>query len=113
MSDRDTYIEGRRFRAGTMALVDLVTANRDPAVFEDPGRFDVRRPNAAKHLSFAAGPHHCLGASLARMEAQIAFTALLERFDHLEPAGAPRRRKTFILRGYRSIPIRGSARVSP
>lgn len=94
---------------GVMISLMIGGANRDPAVFEDPGRFDVLRPNAAKHLSFAAGPHHCLGASLARMEAQIAFTALLERFEHLELAGTPRRRKTFILRGYRSIPVRGSA----
>nr|WP_281396868.1 cytochrome P450 [Streptomyces olivoverticillatus] len=66
--------------------IGLLGANRDPAVFADPDRFDIRRENASKHLAFGHGIHHCLGAPLARLQAGIAFTALLERFPGLRLA---------------------------
>jgi cytochrome P450 len=60
----------------------LASANRDPAVFADPERFDVaRQPN--EHLAFGGGPHFCLGAYLARIEAQAAIGSLVRRFDDL------------------------------
>lgn len=98
-------IDGVQLPAGQVIALFIGGANRDPAVFERPDAFDVGRPNARKHLSFAGGPHHCLGASLARMEAEIAFTALIERFGELRLAGEPRRRRTFVLRGYEALPI--------
>ncbi|WP_295823558.1 cytochrome P450 [uncultured Deinococcus sp.] len=69
--------------AGTFAQLMLGAANRDPAVFPDPGRIDWERPNAARHLAFAAGPHYCLGASLARLEIAETFAALATRFPGL------------------------------
>lgn len=93
-------------RRGQVVMLLLGGANRDPAVFADPGRFDVTRGNARQHLSFAAGPHHCLGAALARLEGEVAFAALAERFPRLAPAGAPRRRQTLILRGLEHLPVR-------
>jgi cytochrome P450 len=74
---RDTDLSGAQIRAGDQVTVSLTGANRDPAVFEDPDRFDIRRPNAGKHLAFAHGPHFCLGAHLARLEARIAMETLL------------------------------------
>ncbi len=76
---RDTQLGGARISAGDQVTVSIAGANRDTAVFGDPDRFDVRRPNSAKHLAFAHGPHFCLGAHLARLEARIAVETLLDR----------------------------------
>jgi cytochrome P450 len=75
--------------AGEFLGVSTVAANRDPAVFPDPGRFDVRRGNARHHLTLSHGHHHCLGFNLGRMQCQVALTALLERLPGLEIAHAP------------------------
>jgi cytochrome P450 len=67
--------------------VSIAGANRDPSVFPDPDVFDVRRLNAARHLAFAHGPHFCIGAHLARLEAQVAVGTVLQRLPrlHLDP----------------------------
>ncbi len=69
-------------------MVSLAGANRDPEVFADPDRFDVHRANAHRHLAFAIGPHFCIGAGLARLEATAAVAALLDQLSglHLDPA---------------------------
>jgi cytochrome P450 len=74
---RDTRLGGIGIRAGDQVTVSIAGANRDPAVFADPDRFDIRRPDAGRHLSFAHGPHFCLGAHLARLEARVAVDTLL------------------------------------
>jgi cytochrome P450 len=74
---RDVSLGGARIRAGDLVTVSLAGAGRDPAVFPDPGTFDVRRPNARLNLAFAHGPHFCLGVHLARLEAQAAVRAVL------------------------------------
>ena len=84
----------------------LGSANRDPSVFADPDRFVVdRRPNP--HLAFGSGIHFCLGAPLARLEMQASLPALLRRFPALHLSGHPLRRPTFVLRGYRTLPVGG------
>jgi cytochrome P450 len=75
----DAEFGGRRIPADREVLAILWGANRDPAVFPDPDRFDVARPNAREHLAFGGGTHLCLGAHLARMEAQEALGALVTR----------------------------------
>jgi cytochrome P450 len=76
---------------GDRLLLMFDTANRDPAVFDDPDTFDVGRTNAGEHVTFGWGPHFCLGAGLARVELQEALTALLERFGPpvVEPGDEP------------------------
>ena len=90
---RDVTLSGARIRAGDLVTVSLAGAGRDPAVFPDPDAFDVRRTNARLNLAFAHGPHFCLGAHLARLEAQAAVRAALTlpglRLDPRYPA-APR-----------------------
>lgn len=64
---------------GPQVVVSLREANRDPAVFPDPGRFDPERANVKRHLAFAAGPHVCLGMHLARLEGRVALSVLQQR----------------------------------
>jgi cytochrome P450 len=104
IATEDMEVVGCQVRRGDEILLVLGAANRDAAVFAEPGRLDVTR-DARRHVGFGGGIHHCLGAVLARMEAQIAVAALLERFGRIELAGAPVRRPTFTLRGLESLPI--------
>jgi cytochrome P450 len=79
----DAVLAGLPIRAGDQVTVSIAAANRDPSVFTDPDAFDVRRPNAARHLAFAHGPHFCIGAHLARLEAQVAVDTVLQRLPRL------------------------------
>jgi len=101
----DATVGGQRVPAGRPMLVILAGANRDPDVFQDPHTFDVTRSNAREHLSFSAGVHFCLGATLARIEAAIALEVLFERMPDLAIAGTPQRRGTRVLRGYEHLPV--------
>ena len=74
---RDVALAGATIAAGDLVTVSLAGANRDPAVFDDPDRFDLHRPDAKRHLAFAAGPHVCIGMDLARLEARVAVQTLL------------------------------------
>ena len=78
-----TRLGGTAIKAGDQVTVSITGANRDPAVFADPDVFDVSRANAGRHLAFAHGPHFCLGAHLARLEAQVAVGTLLARLPRL------------------------------
>jgi cytochrome P450 len=79
----DTQLGGARIRAGDQVTVSIAGANRDPAVFRDPDRFDLSRPNARRHLAFAHGPHFCLGAHLARLETRVAIETMLDLLPRL------------------------------
>ncbi|MDQ4007411.1 MAG: cytochrome P450 [Actinomycetota bacterium] len=79
----DVTVGGASVRRGDLVVVSLAGANRDPAVFHDPDVFDLHRGNADRHLSFAHGPHFCIGAHLARMETHAALRAMLERLPGL------------------------------
>lgn len=101
----DTDLAGSTIAGGTSVMVLLGAANRDPDVFERPNVLDVTRPNAKAHLAFSSGVHHCLGAPLARLEAQTAFAQLLSRFPDLRQTAPARRRTTRVLRGLETLPV--------
>jgi cytochrome P450 len=85
-------------------FVLIGAANRDPRRFERPAVFEPARPGAGS-LSFGAGAHFCVGQALARMEAQIAFPLLLDRFPDIAAAGEPQRKDRITLRGYATMPV--------
>ena len=106
IAHRDTVVAGEPVPAGQLVMVQLAGANRDPAVFAEPDRFDVTRANAADHVAFSSGGHYCLGARLARVEGEIGLRALFDRFPDLTMDGPPRRRPTRVLRGFDAMPVR-------
>ncbi len=102
---RDTELTGQRIAAGDKVVLYYVAANRDPAVFAGPDRLDLGRdPNP--HLSFGIGPHFCLGANLARLEARAALSALRPYLPALEITGPPVRLESNFVNGLKSLPIR-------
>ena len=105
LAHRDTEVVGEQVRAGQLVVLILAGANRDPAVFADPQRFDVTRRDADRHVAFSQGIHYCLGAGLARMEGEIGLRALFERFPSLALAAPPHRRPTRLLRGFDAMPV--------
>ncbi len=82
-STRDTELAGVPIRQGDLVTLSLAGANRDPGVFADPDRFDVRRDNVNLQVGFAHGPHVCLGMHLARLETRVALGRALERLPNL------------------------------
>ena len=101
-------VGGRRIAQGDSVLCLLGSANRDPAAYPDnPDRLDITRPNIRPH-SFGGGIHFCLGAQLARIEAEVAISTLLRRLPDLEldDADNPEWRPTFVLRGLMRLPAR-------
>jgi len=104
ISIRETEVAGTTIGAGRPITTVLAAANRDPAVFADPHRFDITRENARDHISFSAGRHYCLGAQLARMEGEIGLRAFFERFPDVRVQPGASRRDTRILRGWERLP---------
>jgi hypothetical protein len=95
-------------------ILMIVGANRDPQIFDEPNRFDIHRHNARKHLAFGFGIHHCLGAALARMEAEITWRHLLARFPDPQAwslAGEPVANPSRMIHGLRSLPVQVERRV--
>ena len=105
IATEDVDVDGTVIRKGTPVMVAIGGANRDPEVFSDPDCLRVDRPNAARHLSFSFGMHHCLGAPLARMEGRVALEELTRRHPQLRLAGTPVRRPLLVLRGFESVPV--------
>jgi cytochrome P450 len=101
---RDTELRGQRIRAGEKVVMWYCSANRDEEVFADPFRFDLRRaPN--EHVGFGGpGPHHCLGAHLARREITVMFRELFRRLPDLEITGEPERLQSFFIHGIKHMP---------
>jgi hypothetical protein len=101
----DASVGGQRLRAGDSVAAVVGAANRDPDAFADPDRLDVARADN-RHLAFSAGGHYCVGAPLARLEAQLALTTLLHRLPHLRlQTEALTWRQTAVLRGLQALPV--------
>lgn len=101
----DADIAGVPVPRGRSVLVLTAAANRDPARFAEPGRFDPTRTDNHHHYAFSAGPHLCLGAALGRVEGRIALPLLLSRFPLLALAEQPRPRQHLMLRGYDRLDV--------
>ena len=102
---KETAINGCTFREGEMVMLSFPAANRDPAAFPDPDRFDItRHPN--RHVAFGYGPHFCLGAPLARLEMEIAFRAIVRRLPGLRLASERLSWKPVMgIRALESLPV--------
>jgi len=90
-------------KGDTMMLL-LAAAHRDPAAFDRPDEFIPDR-EAIRHLGFGKGPHFCLGAPLARLEASVALSAVTSRFPHATMAGEPEYKQNLTLRGMSTLPV--------
>jgi cytochrome P450 len=96
-------------KKGQYIVLMIVGANRDPNIFSDPDTFDINRENAKRNLAFGYGAHHCLGASLARLEAEAVWRHLLLRFPNvaswnLNGEVIPKRGR--VIRGLEALPLR-------
>ncbi len=107
IAHEDVDAGGEQLAAGTLVAPMLAAAGRDPEVYREPARFDLHRSGEPEHLAFSSGIHYCLGAPLARLEAETAFALLAERLPGLRPAGRPVRRAGTTIRGFASFPVRG------
>lgn len=85
----DDEIGGRPVKKGDKIYLSYAAANRDPAVFDDPHRFDITRANAKRHLAFGAGPHICVGARLAKMQLRALLMQIITRIPDIHPVGEP------------------------
>jgi len=106
-TNQPVHLGGTEIPAKAFALMIVAAANRDPAQFKDPEKFDItREPN--DHVAFGEGIHFCIGAALARMEATVAFDAMLARFPRIrlkQPAFKPVYKGSYFLRGLESLPL--------
>jgi cytochrome P450 len=109
-SDSELFLkDGTAVKKGQNIVLMIVGANRDPKIFSNPDTFDINRENAKRNLAFGYGAHHCLGASLARLEAEAVWRHLLLRFPNvaswnLNGEVIPKRGR--VIRGLEALPLR-------
>jgi cholest-4-en-3-one 26-monooxygenase len=105
----DFELDDQKIREGDKVALWYIAANHDPAVFDDPHRFDITR-NAAEHEAFGGGgPHFCLGTHLAKLEIKVMFEELLARIPDMELAGPVERLRSNFINGIKHMPVRFAA----
>jgi cytochrome P450 len=102
---QDTQVRGVDIKAGQRVYLLYDAGNRDAEVFADPWTYDIERPNASAHLSFGYGPHLCIAAHLARLEARELYGALLDSFDRIEVAGEIIEIRQLLRNGWVHLPL--------
>jgi cytochrome P450 len=100
-----TQIRGQEIAAGDYVAMLYPSANRDEEIWPDPDRFDSLRRQERPHLAFGFGPHVCLGANLARMEARVLFDELLTTFPQFEAAGPAVRGRSTLVAMVSELPV--------
>ncbi|MCV7230105.1 cytochrome P450 [Mycolicibacterium komossense] len=107
IATRDAEIAGSVIREGDWVALFFGAANRDPEVFDDPGRLDLDRPNIRAQLSLGHGLHFCLGAALARLEVIAILDAVLDRYGTIAPGDSPARKQdaSLLTHGFTRLPL--------
>ncbi|WP_326954593.1 cytochrome P450 [Amycolatopsis sp. NBC_01286] len=103
----EVELGGKRIPVDSQVTILTGACNRDPDAFDRPDVFDLHRPSGPDHISFSSGIHYCLGAPLARLEGDVAFRVLLDRFPNLQRAGEVTRRASPFIRGLHAFPVTG------
>ena len=108
--DVDLEVEGSKItiEKGALVLASLAAANHDASVFSNPHNLDFSRTNSNRHVAFSAGVHYCLGASLAKLETEIAVGTLVREFKNIEIVGEPEWRDRLTIRGAVKLNLRVS-----
>lgn len=101
----DVEVGGKLMRQGQVVNVAMAAANRDPAVFPDPDRFVLDRPEITKHIAFGKGIHTCVGAHLARLEARLAYSSVFTRWPEMRLAGSVERYPTVAFRRLKELVV--------
>jgi len=105
IAKEDIEVRGRVIKKNQVVFLGIGPANHDPDRFEDPDRFDITRQDN-KHLSFAVGPHHCMGARLAQLEISVALNTIFRHLPELrlDPERPPVLKSSLLFRGFHSLP---------
>lgn len=105
---QDTELDGVPIKAGDWVAIFFASANRDPAVWDRPNEFILKRPNIGRHMTFSHGIHHCMGSGIARNEASQMLNGIFDRFKGIEPGSGPRLRQRGGLLNYglETCPVR-------
>ncbi len=109
-AQEDTEVGGVPIAAGERVLLSYWSANRDDTVFDDPMRFDIRRPDADRLISFGLGVHYCLGSQFARREVRTILPALFDRIATIELDGEPEWSAANVVGGVKHLPVRYTLR---
>jgi len=103
---QDTELAGQKIAKDEKVILWFGAANRDPDVFENPDRFDILRPNAAKHFAFGHGPHKCLGSRIALLQLRLAYEKILDRFPNITWTGEQTLAPSNFVHGISSLKVR-------